>query len=511
MECINPQSVGLEKNVSEVNCSRTISGTSFPQGVMDYSFQVGAPSAFKWSDVYFRVAVSLTLPGGVRQPGIHTSDVALSDGFVSSLFNQIDVKAGGVSISSLTRYVGQASQLRTRLCKSSAWQKSVGRNTFFIEPSFKEREKITSYDDGVITYSGTVSIDGDGVVTGTDTDFWNDGVKTGMILNVDGESYVITGVVPGSDTFLQIQVPEGFTSLTDESYTVNTEIDRAAPSDGRNSIYVMWQPGLGIFDSDEWIGAGQYMVSLNPSANYQTAAIQTLTSSNDPDAPEYRLIVDDIRMYVPTYKMSIPDSILPLSLTEIDVQSRVINDTGNVSSLQFTVPASTYGLVVFLQAGEAGYDTICPTTLFRTLRSYPPNPDVKGEKSLQNIQITYANISRPSINWTNAEFTEDNTVAASNSTNQLQQRYFDTITESGMIHNVGGVESFEDYLERGVMVYYKYLKDANNQGATDVQLSANFASNLPANTRLFLCALHTKIVEVTTQRGLVVQVRQKAV
>lgn len=510
MTCISPDSVGLEKNVSEITCTRSIQGINFAQGIQDYQFQIGAPSAFKWSDVYFRVAVTITR--GTSQPDIYSSDVALSDGFVSSLFNQVDVKAGGVSISSLTRYVGQASQLRTRLCKSSAWQKSVGRNTFLIEPSYEERKKITSADTGEVANRGTVSISEFGEVGGTGTDFWNDGVRVGMVLTAGGIEFPITGVVPDSDGFLTVTVPPiGFNGLTDESYTINNEIDRAEPSDGRNSVYVMWQPGLGIFDSDEWIGAGQYTVSLNPTANYQTAALQTLKSSSAFGAADYRLTVNDLRMYVPTYKMSIPDSILPLSLTEIDVQSKVITSDGNVSSMQFTVPASTYGLVVFLQAGEAGYDTICPTTLFRTLKTYPPNDTVSSEKSLTNVQITYANISRPSINWTNNEFSEDNSIAAVTTTNQLQQRYFDTISESEMIHNVGGVESFEDYLERGVMVYYKYLKDANNQGATDVQLSANFGKNLPDNTRLFLCALHTKMVEITTQRGLVINVRQRAI
>lgn len=507
MPCPNFDLEKIERNVNEITCTRSVGGANFTAGVMDFILNVGAPSAFKWSDVYFRLSVTLTR--GTNQPSVYTSDVALSDNFVNALFNQIDVKAGGTSISSQTRYVAQAAQLRTRICKSYAWQQSVGRNTFLIEPSYEERKLITSYDDGNITDQGTIVVDNAGLVTGTGTNFWDDGVRTGMVLTVGGNPYVISSILPDSDITLMLQVPDGFAPITSQSaYTVNTEIDRKEPADGRNEVYVLWRPSLGIFDVDDWVGAGQYMVSLNPASNYQSAALQTIVPQAE--AGDYRLTINDIRMYVPTYKVAIPDDVSRLSFVELDVQSKVIGTDGNVSSMQFTVPSSTHALALFLQSGEAGYDTINPATLFRTKISNPPDASVSSEKSLKNIQITYAGISRPAINWSNNEFTEDNTVAAATSTNQLQQRYYDTITESGMIDNVGGVESFADYLTRGPFYYYQFVKAAGNL-ATDVQLSALFGSNLPANTRLFLVAFYSKAVEVTTQAGLVVNITQSSV
>lgn len=506
--CPNFDLEKIERNVNEITCTRSVSGASFTAGVQDFILNVGAPSAFKWSDVYFRLSVSLTT--GTDQPSVYSSDVALSDNFVNALFNQIDVKAGGTSISSQTRYVAQAAQLRTRICKSYAWQQSVGRNTFFIEPSYEERKLITSYDDGLLTNQGTITVDAGGLVAGTGTNFWNDGVRTGMILTVGGKPYVISSIMPDSELSLLIQVPDGFTPITTgSSYTINTEIDRKEPADGRNQIYVLWRPSLGIFDVDDWIGAGQYMVSLNPNTNYESAAIQTIVPKSE--AGDYRLTVNDIRMYVPTYKVAIPDDVSRLSFVELDVQSKVIGVDGNVSSMQFTVPSSTHALALFLQSGEAGYDTINPPTLFRTKISNPPSTTESSEKSLRNLQITYAGISRPAINWANNEFTEDNTVPAKSSTNQLQQRYYDTITESGMIDNIGGVESFSDYLSRGPFYYYQFVKAAGNL-ATDVQLSALFGEkDLPANTRLFLVAFYSKAVEVTTQAGLVVNIQQSAI
>jgi len=174
------------------------------------------------------------------------------------------------------------------------------------------------------------------------------------------------------------------------------------------------------------------------------------------------------------------------------------------------VPPSTYGVAVFFQAGNAGYDSIAPSTLFKTKQVYPPLSTSVDERSLQNIQISYAGFTRPQINWTNQEFTYDTTIAGNTSTNELQQRYIDTISETGMLNNVGGVESFEDYLKRGLYVYYKFLKSESNK-ATDLQLSCNLASGLPADTRLFIASLYTRRVDITTSGGLVVQVSSKVV
>lgn len=501
--------IGLEKNVNEISATRTVSGDSFTQGVMDFNVSIGAPSAFKWSEAYFRVACTVTQGG--NQPSLYSSSVALAENFCSAMFNQIDVKAGGVSISSQSRYLPQADQLRNRLSRTYAWQQSVGRNAFLIEPSFDDRRLITSGNaNGTVTSEGTISADAGGFVTGTGTDFWDSGVRVGMVLEVlGGGKYAIIGIQPDADDSLQLAVPTSFTGITaGTSYNIYSEVDRTEPSNFRNKVYVLWRPGVGIFDNEEWMGAGQYTVSLNPAANYQTAALQTLVSTTS--TASYKLTIDDIRFYVTTYKVSIPSEIRQLSLMEWDIQSKVVGTDGNISSLQFTVPPSTRALAVFLQAGEAGYDMICPPTLFRTKNNFPPTVGLNDERSLQNIQITYGGISRPAINWANNPYTEDNSVAATTSTNQLQQRYYDVISESGMLFNVGGCESFQQYLDRGLIVYYDFLRDVDNK-STDVQLSANFGANLPENTRLFCCALYSRVVEVTTQNGLVVNVRQRTI
>jgi len=501
----------VDKSLIEVPCSRTVAGDSFPAGVMDFNVNIGNPSVFKPSESYFRIACTVT--AGSNQPSLSSHEVALADNFCGALFNQVSFRAGGQDVSSCQRYVAQGEQLRMRLSKSYAWQKSVGKNAFMIDDDYESRRRVISYDDEIIAYSGEITIDVDGIVGGDGTNFWGDGVRTGMILAIPaGPStlkYPITGIVNGSPNFLTVKVPTGFTAITvPTDYKVVTEEDRYTSSNGRNRVYVLWKPGIGIFDDAVALGAGNYTISLNPATNYKTAALQTLETNTN--SATYNLTIDDIRFYASTYKMEKPDMIEELTLHEVDVQSKVIGDSGNVSSLQFTVPPSTYGVAVFFQAGNAGYDSIAPSTLFKTKQVYPPLSTSVDERSLQNVQISYAGMTRPTVNWTNQAFTYDNTIAGATSTNELQQRYIDTISETGMLYNVGGVESFESYLKRGLYVYYKFLKSESNK-ATDLQLSCNLASGLPADTRLFIAAMYTRRVDITTSNGLVTQVSSKVV
>ena len=312
-------------------------------------------------------------------------------------------------------------------------------------------------------------------------------------------TYLISSV--STNSVASVAVAPGLPITAGASYSVKRDMETTGTSDYRNKIYVLWKPPIGIFDYQQPLGAGNYMISLNPFSSYKTAAVQSIESALPLTA--FNFTVDDVRLYVSTLKMEIPDKVEELVLREMDIQSKVID--GNVSSLQFTIPPSTYAISLFLQAGQAGYNTSAPPTLFKTLLN-PDDPTAPDERSLTNVQITYAGISKPSVNWSNNEYTF--LVNGNTATNQLQQRYFDTFREAGVAYREGGVESYEDYLDRGLLLHWSYVKDTNNK-ATEVQLSAKFNSGLPANTRLFLVAHFTKIVEMTSVGGNIVEIRSR--
>ena len=114
------------------------------------------------------------------------------------------------------------------------------------------------------------------------------------------------------------------------------------------------------------------------------------------------------------------------------------------------------------------------------------------------IQITYGNVSKPNTKWS-AEFSNANNV------NYLQQRYFDTYRECDLLNNPGGIETFNDYLNRGLMVHYSFIRDSNDKSTT-VQLSVTVGA-LPPNTRVYLASWYSRVVQMTTEDGSVVEVR----
>ena len=124
---------------------------------------------------------------------------------------------------------------------------------------------------------------------------------------------------------------------------------------------------------------------------------------------------------------------------------------------------------------------------------------------LSGLQITYGNTTKPSTKWASKYTT---------TTNQLVQRYHDNLSESGLIFNVGGAESLQDYMNRGLYCLYNFVRDQNDR-STQVQVSVDFSlldagnTELEANASVYLCAIYDRQTEITTANGTVVSVRSQ--
>ena len=100
------------------------------------------------------------------------------------------------------------------------------------------------------------------------------------------------------------------------------------------------------------------------------------------------------------------------------------------------------------------------------------------------------------------------------SINELQQRYNDSLTESGLLMSSGGAETFQDYLARGPYYHYSFSRDSEDK-STQVQVSAkvNFTtvnvSDVGCN--LFIVAWFSRGVEITTSNGQIQQIRSLSV
>lgn len=495
-------SAGVELQLNEVSCTKAVDRTSFPRGLQEYPFSIGRPSAWVPGQTFFRFKLTLGKyqGGNPTTPSYLVDQVAFAENVCSALYTNVSFRAGGQDVSSIMSYIPQASQLKMRLNKSLGWQQSVGDGCYMVG-SFNDRSRKVSSGPFNVAYDADNYVAVQGTTAATTVTVADIGVSTNMVLSAG--NLVASGVAAGDiivvngKPFNISAIVNGTTLSTNPATTANIaattnwyilKSSGADESQGKNSVYVLWQPPIAIFDHQGVLGAGDYKFSLMPNTDYQSAGIESLGAKTIGVADgEFGLIVEDVKLYVATIKTSIPSQLQTMKMIECQIDSKVAT-ANTTSTFQFQVPPSTMALSVWVQANEAGNDTRYSPTSFRTTN--------KTERTLSAIQITYANVSKPNTKWS-AEFT--------NTENYLQQRYFDSFRECDMINNVGGIEKFNDYLERGLVVHYSFLRDVSDKSTT-VQISATLG-NVPANSRLYLCAWYSRVVEIITNEGSVVDVR----
>jgi hypothetical protein len=500
----------IELQLNEVSCSKDVSGNSFSKGLQEYPFSVGRPSAWIPAQSYFRLQLSLrkkTGPAeGAHTPPSYLADrVAFAENVAACLYTNVTFKAGGQDVSSILAYIPQAAQLKTRLNKSLGWQKSVGNGCYMVESSFENRSKKVSSAPygmsdpeylvphgvtGITTSSVTAAT---GVVTFNDSSLITSGVKAGDLIVIEKVPYVIESV----DTALTLTLQGGAAAVGGNiAATLDFYILSSTQEDeGIHSIFVLWQPPIAIFDHQGALGGGDYKFSMTPNAEYQNAGIESkFPIVIGTAAGQFQLVVEDVKFYAASAKMVIPEQIQTLKMFECQIDSKVAR--GGAGTYQFQVPPSTMALSVWLQANEAGFDTRYSPTSFRTTN--------KSERTMSAIQITYGNVSKPNTQWS-ASF-DNNQATPSQLKNLLQQRYYDTYRECDLLSNDGGIETFDDFLSRGMVVHYSFVRDSEDK-ATNVQISLT-SGVLPPNSRIFVAAWVNTVAEITTDNGSVVAVRK---
>lgn len=262
-------------------------------------------------------------------------------------------------------------------------------------------------------------------------------------------------------------------------------------SNQRNDKYVMWRPPIGIMDAGA-LFSGDYRFQLNPSAQFEKRAIESLTDLN---ADDYTFSVEDVQLFVCIERMNSPATgIRKLYLDEYQIQSKTLTGGGNSHNLDVSVPPSTKRLVVFVQSSAAGANNIVPITKFKCLDD--------SDRDLKSLQITYANVSKPSTNWT-SEY------PAGTAVNHITQRYLDSQIATDMINSEGGTETLSEWLERGGYYAFSFERSAEDR-STHVQLSIQFGA-LEANTNVFIAAIYSRVAELTTTNGFISSVQTLSV
>ena len=491
--------------LSEITCQRSVQGPNFSSGNQVFVWSVGAPNIFVPSESYFVIDCTVTANG--NQP-LLSDEIALSTDPGACLYNNAYAKVGGQDVSSVTNFLSQSSIVNNRLKKTKTWTETVGKSVHGLEPSFPERQKAISYD-GKFNYdqaslvnvssdpAATIAITALGVVTGVSTLFASNDFDTIIYNGIHLKVINIT-----SDTAATVEVTA---QLTANGNIAAATIDKyqlysgaRTSSLGNNRQQIVWQPPIGFFDYSEPMGAGDYMIQLNPNSDFKKSAVQSnVEKAVGNGAGQFDFVVNDVKLYIATYKHTIPDTPVIMGLRESLVQSKTLS--GGTEQFQFTVPPSTVGLSFFIQANSAGSNTKNSPTYLGT--------DEAEQNLISSYQMTYANKTVPQTRWSGVL---DVIGATPNqiSRNTLQQRYYDTFKEAGLIEY--GPESLTDWTKGGTVVYHNFVRDSEFR-ATQLQFSITGPVAYSVPTKLYLVAHYKTSVEIQTAQGLITSVRSLSV
>jgi hypothetical protein len=489
----------MELSYKQVTSNRPLAGDgNFTGGIIDFNWNIGGNMGVIPSKNYFRYAIQLKGPAATV-PNLG-NQLAFAENVAANSLTSVAWKTGGKDVSAGMTYLPQASACKNRLTKSGAWLNTMGKDSFYLEPDFQKRVNKTasgvpaSFDENVQTVKlGTagnqntygVAIATTGVVTGTNTQFTTAGIVVGDQIIVNGATYTVLVDLAGSETVMTVS-PKPALAVDTGANGSALKLLREQDGSGRNIVYVVFQPPIGIFDHHEPMGSGDYRLELNPNANYKKACVQSKLAGLLAPA-DYDFEILEIRLFVATVKVNIPATGTQiLHLMEHQVMSKAIPQAGE-NLLDFTVPSSTKAISVFVQSGDAGTNTQITPNMFKTKDG--------SDLELSSIQLSYANTNKPSTRWT-SEFT--------NSKNFMLQRYTDTQLESGQFFSPGGCESFGDWLKRGPLYHYSFIRDKDDR-STYLQCAVHY-TNLEANTNLFVVAHYSRTVQISVNNGFVTDV-----
>jgi hypothetical protein len=495
-----------ELTYREILPQRSVDDNSFSRGVQNFIWSLGHPTSCILNKSYFRFEVEVNPDRTVGDAPILSNLIAPADNAISCLYNNVQFYAGGRQVSQCINGCPQASQCKARLTESSATLETLGADAKLLEGEFMKRQQMVCGDAQKSSLSpdrdmrpltnvmadqrtATIAIDAAGAVTGVDTTLQD--FTAGDTLVVGDYRFQFQEIT--SDTTAVVTpAPVQAIPAENDAYVIK---QTPTISKGAYKFFVMWCPPIGAFDISTPLPSGDYRIAMNPSQDYKSAAIESLLGSQAAPANPayYNFKVNGVRFYLATVKMTVPQS-LEATIYEQEVQSKPFTTASN--TLNFTIPASTRAISVFFQSDDAGKNTLIPPTKFQVF----PNGGVeKPALTLENIQLTYANQTKPSVRW------ESNYDRAT-LTNELQQRYYDTYLHAGMLgpYQTGGIDRFEEFLEKGLLVHYSWDRDSDDR-STELQVSASFSQALGAGSSMYVVAWYRRVLAIDSVAG---QVRE---
>jgi hypothetical protein len=519
---------GVTKDLYEQQApTRDVTGSNFPNGSINFRWQTGATKWWVPFRTYLRFRVSLTR-ANLTPLDATEDDIAPIMNQCAALFQSAEFRLNDKTISRVSDYLPQIDTLNTRLNKSKAWIDSVGASTNWWQDSFNVRQENVARNgvidgevaeddrdelgfDPTTTLAGAAATNNITFATGTIPDLRNifktgDKIKINLTGNNTNEFEIINVI---SATVLAVKVIFADFGATAFGFTRITDRKENGGSRRVTNYEITWTPPLSIFNVEHAIPACRCELILNPATSsvYKKAVIESRTADKNPTV-NYDFNVVDMFLYVNTLEGSRVDNMtyyLDLEQTACQAESGL---STAFSQKNFDVSPATKQLVVAFQDTRAGTNTLYSATKFR---SYDALPFVDETQKLTRMFVNYAGVSKPQIDADPLYLAE--LQGAYGGTDFTTQRYLETILNSGGYYESGGVETLQEWQNRGQYYLFNWSKDGNDR-STRVAVHTGFNTGggpVPAavltNARMLLFSISNQIAKVVIQNGAVTDVQ----
>ena len=522
---------GLAKmTYTQVAPTRNVTQNAFPNGAIHFRFET---SGVRWwipSRSYIRMRARILKADGATQVVI-ADDVAPNMGLMAGLFQSAEFRLAGTTISRVSDFMPQVDALMKRSQKSKSWLDGVGKDLEYWEPDFYHRQAdITS--DGYIAEDKSQFVPPAGVIpavigmdplntmaitaatnlatfaagAGAAVDILNtsplhvgDVIVTDNAGNFAGETYEITKVINATTANVisldlnpivnvAADVVTNFLFEQVESYNDQKSIQRSG-------VEMIWQPPLSVFGISSGLPTGQYELVLNPqnTSTYQKRAIESLIA--DQDAPgDFQFIIDDLFLYISTVEgPSVDNMSYFLSLEETRCQVDTVDNNTSLQQKNFDVSPASFALTIAFQDQDAGVDTRRSASKLKVRAiAAAPLEYPSGELALSRFFVRYAGEQKPSPDADPIFLSPDGF---------MKSRYAESLLYSGAYFDCGGGESFKDWIDRGMYMYFSYPRDGSSE-STRVNVNYQFRRALGAGAgRVLLFDHHKQTVLVSVING----------
>lgn len=513
----------VNSNLIQINSARSVAiladtlteqRDNFSSGVIDFNLSLSQQQRLSCAKSYFRAECQTKVKVGTdyRQP--KTADnFALAENFMNNIISNSSMYIGSKSVSSVSQYHGVAAQLRSRLTKSYSWYQTIGKSVYYLDADFESRQKnITS--DGVLSTLPAVSATsglnynvlntatvptvttivfaaGGGTLPNTEAT-WRIGDIIQMALQTAPGTTVQKTVIGVAGDTLTVDVPFLATQTAVVVGTLGVTRIRDADqqeevADGRANLQVMFQLPLSPFYNDQAIPTSQIRFSIFPQKTKKNAfEFLEANGAGSPVQANVSLLIANLYFFAYVFEgdHNFVDGTYYMSLTELEIQSKaLVVGTTSDTTRQFNIPSSTLGMCVFAQDSSVA----TPTTL-----NVPPSKFISHIRSETDnwgaTQLQYSNMIKP-VQLYQSEFT--------GGTQNIVQRYWESQSNSNM-EQIGG-ESFDDWLTRGMIQYYSWIRPADDR-STSLQVQVQFPT-ITVPTLVFIASFYRKLVAIQVVNG----------